>query len=380
MPLQLNVKMEIPGKPPREFLYDFDQDVVTFGRDSNNDIQIPLTTVSRRHARIIAEGNEYFIEDLGSTHGTVHNNKPLGQKGKKLLRDGDIVQIMHFQIQYRRAAAQPLEFGGGERTEQLARRMVQEVLASIGDAGDQPYLRVMNGPDEGKRFELSDAIAEVVIGRSSESDLVINDANISRRHAIVRKDWGGITIEDLGSKNGVVINEKKIDGPTAIQDSDEIMLGAVRLTFIDPTASFLGKLDGIPAFEDQATVGADGLDLAEGDDDDPDQDDEDTDDEDDDDDDDDNDDDDDDDEEEDDFVPSLGDDEDSKDDSDDESGAPGGSDVDNPEDRSGEELSDAVAPAAELAGVGKSEIIILVVVIVLVVGLAGGLAAFLLMD
>ena len=370
MALQLNVKMEIPGKDPREFVYDFDQDVVTFGRDSNNDIQIPLTTVSRRHARIISEGVEYFIEDLGSTHGTVHNGKPLGQKGKKLLRDGDLIQIMHFKIYYHPVSAQPLEFGGSERTEQLARRMVQEVLASMGESGDQPYLRVMNGPEEGKRFELSDAIAEVVIGRSSESDLVINDANISRRHAIVRKDWGGITIEDLGSKNGVVINEVKIDGPSAIQDSDEIMLGAVRLTFIDPTASFLGKLDGIPAFEDQATVGADGLDVDEDagadDDDDLDADEE---------------------AEEwkeegaddDDFSPELA-------DADDvnapeiaeEDGAAGAAEEPESAASEGEDASEE-KPAAE-AGVGKAEVIILIGLLVVVLGLAGGLAAFLFMD
>jgi len=257
VPLRLNVRMEIPGKDTREFLYEFDQQIVTMGRDSRNDIQIPLTTVSRTHAQIIHEGGEYFIEDLRSTHGTIHNHKPLGQGGKKLLRDGDIVQVMHFKISYQRVAEKPLEFASSEKTEQLARRMVQEVLASMGDATEQPYLRVMNGPDEGKRFELTEAIAEVVVGRGSDCDLVINDANISRRHAIVRKDWGGITIEDLGSKNGVVINDKKIEGAVAMQDSDEIMLGAVRLTFIDPTASFLGSLDGIPAFDDQETVAGD---------------------------------------------------------------------------------------------------------------------------
>jgi len=259
VPLRLNVRMEIPGKDAREFLYEFDQDVVTLGRDSHNDIQIPLTTVSRQHARIIQENGEYFIEDLRSTHGTLHNHKPLGQGGKKLLRDGDIIAVMHFKIQFQRVSDKPLEFASSEKTEQLARRMVQEVLASMGEATEQPYLRVMNGPDEGKRFELSDAITEVVIGRASECDFVVNDANISRRHAMVRKDWGGITIEDLGSKNGVVINEKRIDGATAMQDRDEIMLGQVRLTFIDPTASLINALDDIPGFEKQETLAADGV-------------------------------------------------------------------------------------------------------------------------
>ncbi|MBI5495030.1 MAG: FHA domain-containing protein [Deltaproteobacteria bacterium] len=249
MAVKLNVRMEMPGKEPKEYAYDFDQEIITLGRDSNNDIQIPLTTVSRNHAKIVLEGGEYFLQDLNSTHGTTHNGKPVGQGGKKLLRSGDTIELMHFRIQFVAEADKPLEMGQSERTEMLARRMVQEVLSSIGGGTEAPYLRVMNGPDEGKRFELGDGVGEVVIGRATECDFCINDANISRRHALVRKDWSGITVEDLGSKNGVCINEKKIEKAAPLKDSDEISLGAVKLVFIDPTASMLGKLDDIPVFQ-----------------------------------------------------------------------------------------------------------------------------------
>ncbi|MFH1811478.1 MAG: FHA domain-containing protein [Pseudomonadota bacterium] len=368
--MRLNVRMEIPGKEAREFLYEFDQDVVTMGRDSHNDIQIPLTTVSRRHARLIFENGEYFIEDLNSTHGTLHNSKPLGQGGKKLLRDGDTVQVMHFKIQYSRVADKPLEFGSSERTEQLARRMVQEVLASMGEANEHPYLRVMNGPDEGKRFELSDAIAEVVIGRSSDCDLCINDANISRRHALVRKDWGGITIEDLSSKNGVVINDKKISGARAMSDSDEIMLGAVRLTFIDPTASILGKLDGIPAFEDQETVAGEGLDEEEdGEDEEEDADEE-------------GDEEESGDEDDEDLSPDLGDEDGDQEPAldGDAPGGAGGELADGPTDLKGAEGDGASGELEVKVGGGKAEIIILIGVLLLVALLGGGLFYFLVLT
>jgi pSer/pThr/pTyr-binding forkhead associated (FHA) protein len=252
MAVKLNVRMEMPGKEPKDFVYDFDQDVITLGRDSNNDIQIPLTTVSRNHGRITREGKDWFLEDLKSTHGTNHNGKPVGSGGKKLLRSGDLIELMHFRIQFEVAQDKPLELGQSERTEMLARRMVQEVLASIGGGSEAPYLRVMNGPEEGKRHELGDGVGEVVIGRAVECDFAINDANISRKHALVRKDWSGITIEDMGSKNGVTINEKKIDKASPLKDSDEIGLGAVKLVFIDPSASILGKLDDLPVFKEDA--------------------------------------------------------------------------------------------------------------------------------
>src|SRR5690606_12561228 len=115
-----------------------------------------------------------------------------------------------------------------ERTEAFARKTVEEVLASIGKEGDLPYLRVMNGPDEGRRFPVGTDVTEATFGRGADCDFQINGANISRRHATVRRDWSEITIEDCGSKNGVVINDRKVARPTALRGADEIHLGAVK--------------------------------------------------------------------------------------------------------------------------------------------------------
>jgi hypothetical protein len=86
---------------------------------------------------------------------------------------------------------------------------------------------------------------------------------VSRRHAIVRRDWNEITVEDAGSKNGVVLNERRITKPMPLRDADEIMLGAMKLTFIDPSAKFLGKLDDIPAFQEQPPSSEDDPDVGQ---------------------------------------------------------------------------------------------------------------------
>lgn len=253
MAVKLQVLMTIPGKDPREFEYEFDETRISIGRDQDNEIQVPLSTVSRKHCVLFADGDEWYLEDLKSTHGTKHNGKPVGAGGKKLLRDGDTIDLIHFRITFQNKERVSPDYSV-EKTEALARKMVEEVLASIGrEGGEVPYLRVMNGPDEGKRFGIGVDISEAVVGRGADCDFQVNDANISRRHAIVRRDWNEITIEDAGSKNGVVINDRKIGKPTPLRDADEILLGAVRLTFIDPSAKFIGKLDDIPAFADAST-------------------------------------------------------------------------------------------------------------------------------
>lgn len=252
-PVKLQVVMSIPGKDPREFEYEFDQDKISIGRDQQNDIQVPLSTVSRAHCILSNDNREWYLEDLKSTHGTRHNGKPVGAGGKKLLRDGDTIEMVHFKISFSSAGQRSQDYSV-EKTEALARKMVEEVLAQIGTGGDEmPYLRVMNGPEEGKKLNIGPDVAEAVIGRGTDCDFQINDANVSRRHAMIRRDWNEITVEDAGSKNGVVVNDRRITKPTALRDADEIMLGAMKLTFIDPSAKFLGKLDDIPAFQDQPT-------------------------------------------------------------------------------------------------------------------------------
>ena len=69
-----------------------------------------------------------------------------------------------------------------------------------------------------------------VIGRSRECDLVIDDPNVSRKHAELQREGGGWSIRDLGSTNGIKLNGRRSDGGP-LSPGDEITLGLSRLTF-----------------------------------------------------------------------------------------------------------------------------------------------------
>lgn len=245
-PIHLSVRLELPEKEPRTFEYDFEQPVITLGRDPSNDIQVPLTTVSRHHARLFYERGDYFLEDLGSTHGTQHNERTLGKGEKRLLRPGDRITIVSFHIVFETSGGVMMDRQPGERTEQLARRMVQEVLQSLGGSdAERPSLRIMNGADEGRRYELAEDAAEVVIGRSPDCEITLEDHNISRRHCLIKRSWHGFTAQDLGSRNGVVVNGREIQGAQMLRDGDELQIGGVMLTFIDPPSRLLEQMGGL---------------------------------------------------------------------------------------------------------------------------------------
>jgi hypothetical protein len=72
---------------------------------------------------------------------------------------------------------------------------------------------------------------EHVLGRSSDATVFIDDAGISRHHARITITAGGALLEDLGSKNGTMLNGSRVPGPTPLADGAAIVLGATVLKF-----------------------------------------------------------------------------------------------------------------------------------------------------
>ncbi len=71
----------------------------------------------------------------------------------------------------------------------------------------------------------------LVIGRSSDADLVLSSTEVSRRHAEIVLDDGAWVLADLGSTNGVRLNARPIGVPTQLTDGDVIEIGPHELTF-----------------------------------------------------------------------------------------------------------------------------------------------------
>lgn len=71
--------------------------------------------------------------------------------------------------------------------------------------------------------------ASVVIGRALPSDVILADSSLSRVHAKVTWRGDEIVIEDLGSTNGVLLGDERVQTATIAAGGDEVMLGRVRL-------------------------------------------------------------------------------------------------------------------------------------------------------
>ncbi|HEX8067316.1 MAG TPA: DUF3662 and FHA domain-containing protein [Thermoleophilaceae bacterium] len=81
---------------------------------------------------------------------------------------------------------------------------------------------------EGKRTVLSGS--RVLIGRSRDCDVTLDDPNVSRRHAEMRNEDGRWVVTDLGSTNGIKVNGGRVE-QAVLEPGDEIALGLARLRF-----------------------------------------------------------------------------------------------------------------------------------------------------
>ncbi len=70
--------------------FQLDEAMVRIGRSPDCELQLDLLNISREHARIVYENEEYAVEDLNSTNGTLLNGLLVS---KSILRNGDVIEI-----------------------------------------------------------------------------------------------------------------------------------------------------------------------------------------------------------------------------------------------------------------------------------------------
>ena len=84
-------------------------------------------------------------------------------------------------------------------------------------------LIMRSGPTPGAVFNLGGD--QLTVGRDSTNDVVINDAEISRRHARLTFQGGKYILEDLGSTNGTFVNGQRLAGPRVLKAGEVVSFG-----------------------------------------------------------------------------------------------------------------------------------------------------------
>lgn len=97
MPAKLIIESDI-DKSRQELI--FDKPSITLGRKAGNDLHFNRPEISGNHAAFLMEGGQFYVQDLGSTNGTLLNGAPVVAKEKYPLQDQDLVTIAPYRITY----------------------------------------------------------------------------------------------------------------------------------------------------------------------------------------------------------------------------------------------------------------------------------------
>ena len=104
----------------------------------------------------------------------------------------------------------------------------------------QPQLVMQTGPNPGKVYALEKP--DLTVGRDIGNDIVINDAEVSRKHARLFIQGDQYILEDLGSTNGTFVNGARIASPHVLVSGENIQMGenvivVYEAPVVDPNAT-----------------------------------------------------------------------------------------------------------------------------------------------
>jgi pSer/pThr/pTyr-binding forkhead associated (FHA) protein len=182
-------------------------DVVHIGAAREAHVRIRAEGVSRIHARLWREGDDYYLEDAGSANGTFLSGIRIR---KDRLRHLDVVTL---------GRSVDLIF--------VIRDDEPEAAAPVRPRGIiSATLEPLDGPDAGTSIEVPKG--EITFGRADSNNVVVDSRAVSKVHARLERTPDLVRLQDLGSVNGTFVNDIRIDLPVVLSLGDRISLAGVR--------------------------------------------------------------------------------------------------------------------------------------------------------
>jgi len=201
--------------------YRLEGSTISVGRAEENRVGLfGDAAVQPRHAVIEHQGDRYTLRNLAVQAGTYVNGERVETAD---LHEGDRVRIGEYQLSFH-VRAEP-RLAGAARPLAPPPKPVAAPAPAFATAADGPCLARATG--ERLRLRVSDATR---IGRALDNDIVLEDASVSRHHAVIESRNGGHVLRDLGSQNGTWLADNRVSEAN-LATGDAVRLGDVRLTF-----------------------------------------------------------------------------------------------------------------------------------------------------
>lgn len=224
----------------------FDAPRIVLGRGGGCEVLLPDPSVSQRHASIRQRGVDYVIVDEGSVNGTFVGPVRLSPHAPRLLKSGDRLRLGRVWVEVRIDQSKVTD-AQLRATREIALELVASALSADGESS-AARIQVRQGPDPEKTLFLTERDACYVVGRGPQSDLCLEDDDISRRHLEIARRGLNLVVTDLGSKNGTTLDGKRIEGgsETIWPRGAVLRIGQTELVYEDPARAALEAIAALP--------------------------------------------------------------------------------------------------------------------------------------
>jgi pSer/pThr/pTyr-binding forkhead associated (FHA) protein len=222
--------MSLDGSIIREIALDKER--VTIGRKPTNDVQIENLAVSGEHARVVSILNDSFLEDMGSTNGTLVNGTPIK---KHILQNNDVIEIGKYKLKFiaegpglqaAAPAAEDMEktmlvrpgTGRAAAPPNAAPASSSAVPAAAAAAAKVAAIQIVSGPGTGKELELTKNLT--TLGKQGV------------QVAVISKRPQGYYIAHVEGAKFPIVNGRTLDAQACqLNDHDMIELAGVTMEF-----------------------------------------------------------------------------------------------------------------------------------------------------
>jgi pSer/pThr/pTyr-binding forkhead associated (FHA) protein len=240
-PLRIRVRGRGDKSPTHTLVLE--RELVVVGRSRAAHVRLPDGEVSGSHARVTSNPRGVVIEDLSSINGTRVGDRELRPGQQVELQPEDPVYIGDFTLWIDSATVGDAltTFTGEAGTSTLAAQLVRELLSG-DDAAGQARL-VVTLPDGSSQSVPLVPGQRMRLGRDPRCELCLADPELSREHVELVVDVLGVTLRDLGSKNGVTVDGVPVTGERPLHHSAVMRLGSTEGRLEDPAEQLLQDLD-----------------------------------------------------------------------------------------------------------------------------------------
>ncbi len=201
----------VAGGIPRTLVLPQGETVI--GRDPACPLHVDNRSVSRRHARVVRNGEQVTIEDLGSACGTLVNGRAIQRVTPLNIRDEIIIggTTLRYAVRFAGASERP-EIADSTR------------IIALGMESSAPRFR-------GQETDVIPLAEDrISIGREPDRDLVLPDPMISATHALLERTAEGCFLSDVQSRIGTFVNGRSIIRQR-LESGDRVQLGPYLFRF-----------------------------------------------------------------------------------------------------------------------------------------------------